>query len=103
MNQIAAAQRLGIKQFRLSRIESGSSGVQVELLQKMARLYGIPVAELLGEAGDQTEAELGQLDPALRVRVYQIQDWPPEQQRSLAKCLDSINHLRKLLVDKPSP
>ena len=97
MKQSEAAQKLGITQWMLSRIETGRTEVGVALLLKMAHLYGASVGELVGEATGQREAELERLDPALLIRLREIQKWSTEHQRAVAECLDSIARFRETI------
>jgi transcriptional regulator with XRE-family HTH domain len=48
MTQTEAAQRLGVPQSRISRIETGERRIDVAEMVELAKLYDVPVQELLG-------------------------------------------------------
>ena len=47
--ELAAAARL--HQVQISSIEAGKSNTTIDVLQRLARALGVPVAELFGEGG----------------------------------------------------
>lgn len=47
MNQTALAERLGISKSYLSELESGKKSPTLELLQKYAETFGMPLSSLL--------------------------------------------------------
>ena len=61
LNQKELADRLGMKQQYLSRIEHDEIDVRASMLQKIAAALGVPVAQLLpdapAEGGEKTDEE----------------------------------------------
>ena len=48
MTQTEAAKQLGVPQSRISRIETGERRIDVAEMVELAKLYDVPVQELLG-------------------------------------------------------
>lgn len=49
LTQVIAAERLGISQAQLSRIETGESDTTISMLERMAVVYAVPLTRLVSE------------------------------------------------------
>lgn len=58
MTQVKVASALGLRRPAISEIEAGRRSVSSEELSRLARLYGVPVGHLLGDAPNGDDADL---------------------------------------------
>lgn len=75
MNQTALADKLQISKSYISEIESGKKQVTLELLQKYADAFGMPLSSLLffsEQVGDQPREKVRK---AIAGKVVKMLDW----------------------------
>ena len=72
LTQAELAARLGISKSAVSMYERGNREPELDLLEKMADVFGVSVNALLGRAED----ELVNADPALTEYLEQLRDRP---------------------------
>ena len=72
MTQAELAQRLGVSKSSISMYERGNREPELDLLERMADLFGVSVNAMLG----RSEPELVNSDPALTEYLEQLRDRP---------------------------
>ena len=72
MTQAELAQRLGVSKSSISMYERGNREPELDLLERMADLFGVSVNTMLG----RSEPELVNSDPALTEYLEQLRDRP---------------------------
>ena len=72
MNQGELAQRLGITQANVSRMESSPRGPNADMLPAVAKALSCDVRDLLGMEHERDEAALGTLDDDARTFVTSV-------------------------------
>lgn len=75
MNQTALAERLQISKSYLSEIESGKKQVTLELLQKYADTFGMPLSSLLFFAEQVESGAREKVRMVIAGKVIKMLDW----------------------------
>ncbi len=75
MNQTTLAARLQISKSYLSEIESGKKQVTLELLQKYANIFGVPLSSLLFFAEQVEGGARERARTAIAGKVIKMLDW----------------------------
>ena len=75
MNQTTLAERLQISKSYLSEIESGKKQVTLELLQKYADIFGMPLSSLLFFAEQVEGGAREGLRTSIAGKVIKMLDW----------------------------
>ena len=75
MNQTTLAERLEISKSYLSEIESGKKQVTLELLQKYADTFGMPLSSLLFFAEKIEGGARDRVRTAIACKVVKMLDW----------------------------
>ena len=75
MNQSTLAERLQISKSYLSEIESGKKQVTLELLQKYANTFGMPLSSLLFFAEQVEGGAREKVRTAIASKVVKMLDW----------------------------
>lgn len=75
MNQASLAERLQISKSYLSEIESGKKKVTLELLQKYADTFGMPLSSLLFFAEQVEDGAREKARTAIAGKVVKMLDW----------------------------
>lgn len=75
MNQTTLAERLQISKSYLSEIESGKKQVTLELLQKYADIFGMPLSSLLFFAEQVEGGARERLRTSIAGKVIKMLDW----------------------------
>ena len=75
MNQTALAERLEISKSYLSEIESGKKQVTLELLQKYADTFGMPLSSLLFFSERVEGGASERVRTAIAGKVVKMLDW----------------------------
>lgn len=75
MNQTTLAERLQISKSYLSEIESGKKQVTLELLQKYADTFGMPLSSLLLFAEQVEGGTREKVRTAIAGKVVKMLDW----------------------------
>jgi len=75
MNQTALAERLQISKSYLSEIESGKKPVTLELLQKYADAFGMPLSSLLFFAEQVEGGPREKVRTAIAGKVVKMLNW----------------------------
>lgn len=82
LNQDAAADRIGVTQSKLSRIENNKTPYDQDFLEQAAEAYGVSIASLIVR------------DPSDQNSIWSIQDQlkvaTPEQKRQIIYLVDTI-------------
>lgn len=75
MNQTTLAERLQISKSYLSEIESGKKQVTLDLLQKYAEIFGMPLSSLLFFAEQVESGVRERLRSSIAGKVIKMLDW----------------------------
>ncbi len=75
MNQTTLAERLQISKSYLSEIESGKKQVTLDLLQKYAEIFGMPLSSLLFFAEQVESGARERLRSSIAGKVIKMLDW----------------------------
>ncbi len=75
MNQTTLAERLQISKSYLSEIENGKKQVTLELLQKYAETFGMPLSSLLFFAEQVDGGAREKVRTAIAGKVVKMLDW----------------------------
>lgn len=93
-NQAEAAQKLGITPAALSQYEGGKRRIEVFTLDRIARLYGVPVTYFFS-AVDSVDADQPDTDWESELRAM-ARNLSPEGKVGVAKLIQQIHHLENL-------
>ena len=67
MNQVELAERVGVDQGHISRLERGASGASIELLIAIAHALDMTISQLVGDDQRSAEKEYGSSHPATKI------------------------------------
>jgi transcriptional regulator with XRE-family HTH domain len=93
LQQVEVLSNKKLKGSLLAAYERGDRNISVTRLQQIARLYAVPVPELLPEdlnPTDETEAP-----PRLSIDLQQLSSLPERQAAPLAQLVGNVQELRK--------
>jgi transcriptional regulator with XRE-family HTH domain len=75
LKQGALAEKLGISQSHLSEVEGGTKQATLELLEKYAEVFGMPVSSILYFAEKKDERSPDKLSDAIAAKALQMLSW----------------------------
>lgn len=75
LNQTSLAERVGISRSYLSEIESGKKPVTLELLEKYATTFNMPLSSLLFFAEHVDDSNVEKVRTAVAGKVLKMLDW----------------------------
>ena len=86
LSQGQVAKMLGLQRPSVSEIEAGNRAVAAEELSKLAEIFDVSVAWLLGEGSDQLDAQ----DDRLQLAARELQKLKPKHLNLLLSILASM-------------
>ena len=72
MNQVELAERVGVDQGHISRLERGASGASIELLVDIAHTLGMTISQLVGDDQRSAWKEYGSDHPVTKILESEI-------------------------------
>ena len=94
LNQMQIAQFLGVDQSNISKCENGERQFQMDHLERLGSLFGMPLGDLMNE-----NAPLAPLKIAFRADGIQIEDL--NAIADIHKIALNLEQMRALLQEKP--
>ena len=91
LSQGQVAKMLGLQRPSVSEIEAGNRAVAAEELSKLAEVFDVNVAWLLGEGADQLDVQ----DDRLQLAARELQKLKPKDLSRLLSILASIREQEK--------
>jgi transcriptional regulator with XRE-family HTH domain len=89
MTQAELARSIGVSQQAVFAYEMGDRRVSVLILVRLAKVFGIPIDELLGTERPLREPK-GKLSPRAKRHAQRLQALPKAQQRFILRILDQL-------------
>lgn len=75
LNQTSLAQRMGISKSYLSEIESGKKAITLELLERYAATFNMPLSSLVFFAEQVDQSNVDKVRTAVAGKVLKMLDW----------------------------
>jgi transcriptional regulator with XRE-family HTH domain len=93
LQQVEVLSNKKLKGSLLAAYERGDRNISVTRLQQIARLYAVPVPELLPE--DLNPTDEAEAPPRLSIDLQQLSSLPERQAAPLAQLVGNVQELRK--------